>query len=349
MSEYHISNINYNDKRTLKQLDALLEKEGITRDKSIDYTAGLFDEDYNLVASGSCFENTLRCLAVDSSHQGEGLMNQLISHLIDFQFQRGNVHLFLYTKCDKAAIFADLGFREIARVDGKLVFMENKTSGFCSYLDNLKKESGDLSSPSAAIIMNANPFTKGHQYLVERASSSCEKLHLFVVSEDVSLFPFDVRFLLVKNGTSHIKNIIYHQTGSYMISNATFPSYFLKDSDTVIHSHARLDTEIFRHIADALNINHRFVGEEPFSQVTGIYNSVMKETLENAGITCSIIPRISSGNVPISASNVRSLIKENRLDDLKELLPATTYSYIISPAAQPVIQKIKAAENVIHH
>ncbi|MBT9779294.1 [citrate (pro-3S)-lyase] ligase [Clostridium sp. MCC353] len=349
MSEYTISRIDYKNKREMKQLDALLEKEGIERDKNLEYTAGLFDEDYQLAATGSCFFNTLRCLAVDSSHQGEGLLNQIISHLIEFQYGRGITNLFLYTKCATAKFFKDLGFYEIARVDGKVVFMENRRDGFSGYLNRLVMESQEPGPVTGAVVMNANPFTLGHQYLVETAAAACDVLHVFVVSEDVSLIPFSVRFQLVKEGTAHLSNVICHETGSYMISNATFPSYFLKDSDTVIRSHAKLDIEIFVKIARSLGITKRFVGEEPFSQVTGIYNEVMKEELEQNGLECRIIPRKENSGGAISASRVRLMIKENRLEELKQSVPETTYRYFISSQAEPVIKRIQSADEVVHY
>ncbi|MEG0565548.1 MAG: adenylyltransferase/cytidyltransferase family protein, partial [Hungatella sp.] len=181
------------------------------------------------------------------------------------------------------------GFYEIARVDGQVVFMENRRTGFADYLAHLQAESAAAiaalsklpTHPSSvgAVILNANPFTLGHQYLLETAAAACDLLHVFVVSEDVSLFPFSVRSQLVEKGSAHLKNVLYHQTGNYMISNATFPSYFLKDSDIVIRSHAKLDIEVFKQIARSLGITDRFIGEEPFSQVTGIYNQVMEEEL----------------------------------------------------------------------
>lgn len=349
MSEYTISRIDYKNKREIKQLDTLLEKEGIERDKNLEYTAGLFDEDYNLAATGSCFFNTLRCLAVDSAHQGEGLLNQVISHLIEFQYGRGVTDLFLYTKCATAKFFKDLGFYEIARVDGKVVFMENRRNGFSNYLDRLQTESPKPASVTGAIVMNANPFTLGHKYLVETAAAACELLHIFVVSEDVSLIPFSVRYQLVKEGTSHLTNVICHETGSYMISNATFPSYFLKDSHTVIRSHAKLDIEIFFKIAKSLGITTRFVGEEPFSQVTGIYNEVMKKELEQNGMECRIIPRKENSDGAISASKVRLMIKENRFEELKQLVPESTCQYFMSPQAEPVIKQIQEAKEVVHY
>lgn len=347
MSEYAVSQVYPSDKRTLARVDALLEREGIRRDENLDHICAIYDDDYDVIATGSCFGNTLRCFAVSSEHQGEGLLNQVITYLIDFQYRRGNTHLFLYTKINSAKFFGDLGFREIARVDGTLVFMENRASGFPSYIKRLEKSRRE--GASACVVMNANPFTLGHQYLVETAAARCDTLHLFIVSEDASLVPFDVRKKLVIAGTSHLKNVVCHDSGPYIISNATFPSYFLKDAAAVIEGHARLDIEVFKKIAAALGVTERFVGEEPTSQVTGIYNRIMCEQLPKAGIACTVVPRKQFGGAPISASTVRSLLKEGNFDALTDLLPATTLDYFRSGEAAPVLERIRASDNVVHY
>lgn len=357
MSDYNFSQIRPTDRRALRQMDELLKQEGIERDKNLDYSVGLFDEDYDLAATGSCFGNTLRCLAVSSDHQGEGLLNRVVSHLTEYQFGRGFTDLFLYTKCNTAKFFGDLGFYEIARVDGKVVFMENRKQGFSRYLDHLKEETNahlaaapvKPGSRIGAVIMNANPFTLGHQYLLEQASAQVDLLHVFIVSEDVSLVPLAVRERLVREGSAHLKNVVCHQTGPYMISNATFPSYFLKDSDTVIRSHAKLDIRVFLQIAQALGITSRFVGEEPFSQVTSIYNQVMKEDLLAAGIACTVFPRKSDSDGAISASAVRALIQKGDMAALEGKVPQTTYAYFASPEAGPVIGRIRNAGDVKHY
>jgi [citrate (pro-3S)-lyase] ligase len=118
MSDYFITQITASDKRGNRLVDELLTSEGIRRDGNLDYTCGMYDDEMNLIATGSCFGNTLRCMAVSHEHQGEGLMNSIVSHLIELQFSRGNTHLFLYTKCDSARFFGDLGFYEIARING---------------------------------------------------------------------------------------------------------------------------------------------------------------------------------------------------------------------------------------
>ena len=183
MSDYNISRIFQKDSFGNKKVDLLLEEEGIARDKNLDYTCGMYDDDMNIIATGSCFGNTLRCLAVSKEHQGEGLLNEIITHLINVQFERGNLHLFLYTKCDTAKFFGDLGFYEIARVEDQVVFMENRRTGFADYLDQLAV--GKIDAPkTAAIVVNANPFTLGHQYLIEKAAAENDALHIFIVSED---------------------------------------------------------------------------------------------------------------------------------------------------------------------
>ena len=349
MSEYMLSEIRSTDRRNIAKMEALLQKEGIERDKNLDYSVGLFDEEYQLAATGSCFRNTLRCMAVDSSHQGEGLLNQVVTHLIEHEYARGNIELFLYTKCNSAKFFHDLGFYEIARVEGKVVFMENRRTGFSGYLDGLKKTAFP-DGTSAAVVMNANPFTLGHQYLLEQAARENDHVHVFVVSEEASLVPFAVRYRLVQEGSAHLKNLIFHPTGSYIISNATFPSYFLKDAQTVIESHARLDIAVFIRIAEALSLTSRYVGEEPFSQVTSVYNRIMKEELEAAGIACRVIPRRTADDgTIISASTVRKAIQEDRLTEIRHFLPECTYRYFSSPEAAPVIAAIKKAADVIHY
>ena len=287
-------------------------------------------------------------MAVSHTHQGEGLMNSIVSHLIEVQFSRGNTHLFLYTKCDSARFFGDLGFYEIARINGQIVFMENKRTGFSGYLNSLEKQK-ESAPRVAALVMNANPFTLGHQYLVEKAASENDILHLFIVSEDASLVPFSVRKKLVMEGTAHLKNIRYHDSGPYIISNATFPSYFQKDEQAVIKSHAMLDLTVFTKIASALGINRRYVGEEPTSLVTGIYNQIMSEKLPENGIECVIVPRKENKGAVISASTVRQALKEENWPLLAELVPETTLNYFKSPDARPVIDKIQASENVIHY
>lgn len=347
MSEYALTQVSLSDKRMLAQVDALLVENGITRDANLDYICAMVDEENRVIATGSCFGATLRCFAVSQQHQGEGLLNEVVSHLMEYQMARGYTHLFLYTKIKSAKFFQSLGFYEIARVDGTLVFMENRRNGFPSYLSRLEKTARP--GVSGAIVMNANPFTLGHQYLVETAAGRCDTLHLFLLSEDASLVPFGVRKQLVQEGTAHLKNVVLHDSGPYIISNATFPSYFLKDDAAVIQGHAKMDLTIFVRIARALGVTVRFVGEEPTSQVTGLYNEIMAAQLPENGIDCVILPRKEILGKAISASTVRAALQAGDWQTLSQLVPQTTLDYFRSSEAEPVLRRIRSAEDVVHY
>ena len=343
-----ISPIYSNDKYSNSMILKLLNQEGIKRDRNLDYTCVAYDSDYNIIGTGSCFGNTLRCLAVSHEHQGEGLTNKIVSHLIQYQFDRGNFHLFIYTKYTTYHLFKDLGFYEIVRIKDQIVFMENKKNGFNDYLKELSKSKLNDNANAkkiAAIVMNANPFTLGHLYLIEKASKENDILHLFIVSEDKSIVPFNVRKKLIMEGTAHLKNIIYHDSGPYIISSATFPSYFQKDEKDVIESHANLDLEIFVKIAKALNINVRYVGEEPTSLVTGIYNKIMEKKLPENGIECFVVKRKEMDGNIISASEVRKKIKEGNIEGIKNMVPDSTYKFFISEEGKNVINKIKQLDD----
>ena len=311
MADYYISQIYPSDKRANDEVDALLISEGIRRDANLDYTCGMYDDEMHIIATGSCFGNTLRCFAVSHEHQGEGLMNSIVSHLIEFQFSRGNTHLFLYTKCNSAKFFGDLGFYEIARIDGQIVFMENRKTGFQNYLRTFAKDA----------------LPEGLT-----AETPTRKIAALVIK-----------------GTAHLKNICYHDSGPYIISNATFPSYFQKDENAVIESHAMLDLTVFTQIAKVLGITRRYVGEEPTSLVTGIYNRIMSEKLPEQGIECIVVSRKTCEDTPISASNVRLALQNGDYDTLSKLVPQTTLDYFKSPEAIPVIERIRQQENVIHY
>lgn len=331
-----------------RQVDHLLEKEGISRDKNLDYTCGMFDDDENLMATGSCFGNTMRCLAVSNEHQGEGLLNKIMSHLMEVQMMRGNTHLFLYTKVKSAKFMESLGFYEIARVGNDLVFMENRRKGFESFCDGMKREYAD-GKKIAGIVMNANPFTLGHQFLVEKAAAENDVVHLFVLSENAGPIPFSVRKRLVRDGVAHLKNVVCHDSGPYMISSATFPSYFIKDKDDVIRVQAELDIQVFCKIAKVLGIQRRYVGEEKKSRVTAIYNAVMKENLPKQGIVCIEIQRTERDGETVSASTVRQAIHDRDFDSVKNMVPDTTYAYFLSEEGAAVCRRIQAESNVIHY
>ena len=343
-----VSQVYKSDTRTMQKIQALLERVDITLDDHLDYTCAVFDDEGAPIATGSAFGATLRCFAVDPAHQGEGLLNEVITHLMENRMERGIFHLFVYTKPASARFFKDLGFAEIAEVPGFLVFLENRKNGFPDYLKRLAKKK--LPGQAAAIVMNANPFTLGHRYLVETAAKENDVLHLFLLSEDAGPIPAAVRHRLVREGVADLPNVVCHETGEYLISSATFPGYFLKSEEKILRTQARLDTALFVRIAKTLDVTARYVGHEPHSIVTGIYNEVLSEALPAQGIQCRILQRkeLPDGRV-ISASAVRQAIHDDRLADVAHMLPETTLNFFRSEEAAPIVAAIRAEQDVVHY
>lgn len=338
-----IRRIYKSEKRAMEEVVALLVQEGISLDENLDCTLGLYDDDGKLVATGSYYQNTLRCLAADRARQGEGLMATIVSRLVEELFSQGRQHLFVYTKRTAAQSIAALGFHEIAATN-EVVFLENRRTAFKDYLSGLSRPEV-TPKKVGAIVMNANPFSLGHQYLAETAAAACDVLHLFMVSEDVSAFPYKVREKLIIEGTKHLPNVYHHPTGPYLVSSATFPSYFIQESEALTLAQARLDARVFGRIAKELGITDRFVGDEPLSPATNLYNQAMGEELPREGIQLTVLKRKSDNGVePISATRIRRLLKEGQLEAVQPLVPATTFAFLQSEEGQKIAEKMREAK-----
>jgi [citrate (pro-3S)-lyase] ligase len=336
-----------------KSLQGFLERQGLTLDSDVEYSVVLKDNG-RIAASGSFSEKVLKCIAVDDEYKEKGLSARVVTHLVNEQYRRGRTHLFIYTKPQNTQVFSALGFYPLARVPEKVVLMENRRDGIKKYVESIAEESASFagasdtfaSNPSpdisGSIVVNCNPFTLGHKFLIEYAAARCKMLHVFVVWEDRSVFPAETRYQLVREGVAHLNNVTVHKGKDYIISNATFPSYFIKKYEELVETHARLDLEVFaQYIAPALSIKKRFVGKEPYCPVTSVYNKIMKQVLPSHGIEVEEIERITSSGDAISASRVRSLVADKRMNEVRKLVPHTTYEFLVSPEAEGIISKIR--------
>ncbi len=185
-------------------------------------------------------------------------------------------------------------------------------------------------SDVGAIVMNANPFTKGHRYLIEEALRHVEVLYVFVLEENKSAFSFEDRIAMVRLGTSDLENVFVVPSGRYIVSTATMPGYFKKETAPFVEADAVEDLELFGMIAAELNIKVRFAGEEPIDQFTNQYNESMRRLLPEYGVMFCEIPRKEMGGQVISASRVRRGMKENKIDELEDLVLEPVYEYIIN-------------------
>ncbi|WP_070000931.1 [citrate (pro-3S)-lyase] ligase [Cellulosilyticum sp. I15G10I2] len=342
-SQFAERSVLLNYKPEKDEVISFLKRQGLAFEEDIEYTMVLLDKE-KIIATGSLNDNVLKCIVVDDRYRNLGLMNKVVTHLIQEAYQNNQTHLFVYTKPANELQFNSLGFYTIEKTEDVLL-LENAKDGIVDFIRQLKKEKRQ-GEKIASIVVNCNPFTKGHRYLIETAAADNDWVHVFVVCEEKSVFPSQIRYELVKEGTRDLKNVSIHKGIDYIISSATFPSYFLKEDQDIVQIHARLDLNIFGlYIAKALEVNSRYIGEEPYCMVTKKYNEEMKKVLPTFGIDVHEIPRKEQGGEAVSASRVRKLLKEDDLAAIKKIVPPTTYNFLISKAALPIINKIKQIES----
>ena len=185
------------------------------------------------------------------------------------------------------------------------------------------------------VVMNCNPFTLGHRYLIEQAAKQVERLFVMVVREDCSLFVYAERKAMVEQGVAHLENVTVIDGSEYAISQATFPTYFLKRLDDAADTQMLLDLDLFRrHIAPALGATVRFVGTEPTDRLTRRYNQLMHEVLADVR---EIVRLEKEGNA-VSASRVRKAMEQGDMSTIRQLVPPTTLPYIIAHLATQALQ-----------
>jgi len=349
--EVHILDPKYDGMEEVKDF---LAKFDLYFEKDIEKTI-VVRNSKEILGTGSYSQNVIKDVAVDLNYQGQGILNTIISKLKKIINNEGYSKIFVYTQPANVEKFKYLGFKEITRLNKYPVFMENSIKGI-QYSINQKKEKvkktiyNKFGSDSlenydiASITVNCNPITNGHLYLIKKAAKENEIVIIFVLDEDLSLFPAEVRYNLVKKATSDIDNVIVVKAGEYMISHATFPNYFIgpDNEDERNRIFAELDAKIFaEYYAKFLKINSRYVGEEPYSPVTAAYNKALKKYLPKYNIDIKIIKRKKIKGKAISASTVRQYIRDDKMNKVKPLVPQTTYDYLESENSKQVIAKIK--------
>ena len=295
-------------------------------DPSIRFTVVLMEDD-EIAATGSLDGATIKCVAVSPRHQGEDLTARVLTARIQRAAQEGISHLMLYTKPRNQYLFAPLGFHPVIRTPDVLL-MENRRDGLSAFLGRLEKPLND-ETPVGCIVANCNPFTLGHRYLIETAAAECAWLHVFILSEDRGMFSPETRLQMARAGCSDLKNVLIHPSGPYMVSSATFPTYFLKEKARAEDIRCEMDVRLFgERIAPALGITRRYVGTEPGCAVTAQYNQTMKRLLPDYQVALIELDRKTASGGFISASRARELIAGSQTDELTELLPASTLRLI---------------------
>lgn len=365
-----IQTLNPTTPRQRQRIEAFLKRNGLRFD-DMHYYAAITDDDGEMIAGGGLKGNVIKCVAVDDAHKGEAIANTLISHLIAHANEEGHSNVMLFTKPKNRQLFESLSFRLLAEAP-EAVLMETGIGGINNMVEQLKKikEEGEVCkennqeckkeektnlnittpqhlNPSipqplttttplrGVVVMNCNPFTLGHRYLIEQAAKQVERLFVMVVREDCSLFAYAERKAMVEQGVAHLKNVTVIDGSEYAISQATFPTYFLKRLDDAADTQMLLDLDLFRrHIAPALGATVRFVGTEPTDRLTRRYNELMHEVLTDV----REISRLEKDGNAVSASRVRKAMEQGDMSTIRQLVPPTTLPYIIAHLATQALQ-----------
>lgn len=339
--------------RQRRQIEMFLQTNGLRYD-DVDYYAAIVDESSDeMIAGGGLKGSVIKCVAVADGHKGEAVANVIVSHLIAKANAEGCQCVKLYTKPDNRQLFESLSFRLIAE-SPNAILMETGVGGIEKYSEELRVKSEELRvkseelkndesvvsnarKPIGVIVMNANPFTLGHRFLVEQSSELVERLYVVVVREDCSMFSYNERKAMVSQGVRDIGNVVVVDGSDYAVSAATFPTYFLKQLSDATDTQIILDLDLYRRrIAPALGATIRFFGSEPTDPLTRRYNELMHQQLGEEHV--HEIQRKQQEGSAISASRVRKAMMEGCLWDAIQLVPPTTIPYIIGHLASMALQ-----------
>ena len=346
-----------------RRVEAFLAANGLRLAPLDRYVVVTRDEDGDeILAGGGLDGNIIKCVAVSESARSEGLMNILVSRLIAIAREEGRESVKAFTKPENEGIFKSLGFALIAS-SPNAILMENGRGGLPEYRKYLES----LARPgrNGAIVMNANPFTKGHRYLVEQAASLVDNLYVIVVREDRSRFPYAERKAMIDAGCAGLDNVIVCEGSDYAISAATFPTYFLKKLDDATDTQIALDLDLFvNHIAKPLGVTVRFAGSEPEDALTHRYNELMAEILPGTSVAVVRqdhqpdpelvkgsavrqarrpidfveIPRLEQNGNPISATSLRRALDKGNLKEAMEYIPKSTVPYLVADLAERALR-----------
>ncbi len=315
----------------------LIENCGLSFEPICDNLVGVF-ENFRLAGVGARDKNILKMLAIEPDHQGGGTLGELVSELTRLGYQAGYESFFVFTPPANMASFEALNFVPLI-VHPQAALLEFG-GGLTRYLQSHRH----LVRPgqNGAVVVNCNPFTLGHRYLIEEAAAQVDTLYVFVVREDRSAFPFDVRLRLVREGIKDLDNVVVLDSSHYAVSAVTFPAYFLKDAAGAGALQMELDLLLFaRHLAPFFNIERRFIGTEPYCRTTRHYSETMKRLLGPLGVETVQIERRQVDGQVISAFRVRDALRREAYETLRRLVPPSTLDYLLSEEAGEILEELR--------
>jgi [citrate (pro-3S)-lyase] ligase len=342
-------------------LARFLSPLGLELEADVELSA-VVEDNGQPIATASLAGDVIKCVGVLPEREGEGAAAKAVSTIMAEAQAKGRRRLFVYTRPGNKAIFENLGFHALAEVTAGLLagrqsegpagspgtsrtegvtLLENDAHAFETWATGIRRALPG-GKADCAVVVNCNPFTLGHRYLIEKAAADGATLLVLVLAGDRSSFPASVREALVRAGTADLANVVVASGGSYCVSGATFPAYYLKQKSAAAELQAALDATLFAsRIAPSFGIRTRFVGTEPYCELTSAYNRAMAVILPGYGVDMVAIPRKEQQGEAISASRVRQELREGRLDRACALVPPSTAAWLRSAEAIPILERIR--------
>ena len=323
--------------RDRTRAEELIKLSGLRFEKNYETLAGVFANG-DLVATAARERNILKMFAVRDDFQGGSILGELVTELVRSGYNAGHQSFFVFTPPRNVPSFQSLNFTPL--INHHMVSLLEYGNGLANYLD--KHRHLVHKGTNGAVVVNCNPFTLGHLYLIEEAAKRVDHLYIFVVREDRSIFPFDTRYKLVTEGVQHLRNVSVLDSSEYAVSGVTFPSYFLKTDDDAQTLQIELDLILFaKHIAPAFNICKRFIGTEPYCRTTRLYSEAMHHVLAPFGLETIQLQRKQHDDGEISAFRVREALRREAFETVRRLVPTTTFDYLRSREARGIMDNLR--------
>lgn len=335
--------VNKRNNFEIKEIWNYLQKHGVAYDNP--ETSVVVRDQGKIIGTGSLDAKVMKYFFLEDDYKGQGILAQIYNVLLTYLLDQGFTEHFIFTKPENYYIFKGIGLKKVIETE-KVLLLEGGFTSYKKWVKSIKEKLNPNALNRGAIVANCNPMTKGHKYLMDYAKSKVDELIIFVVEENRSVFPTEARYNIVKNEYKNEPKVLVVKGGNYIISQGTFPTYFLKKVDDTLDIYTELDAKIFsQRIAKDLDIDIRFVGDEPIDRLTAKYNEKLYKSTLGVKLRLEKIDRKEEMGSPISASRVRELIKEGKLEEAYSLLVDSTIEFLKSPEGKKIIKKIQESES----
>lgn len=261
--------VNLGDQKQFREVQDFLAQFDLTFDREVEYTLR-FRLDGKIVGTGSFAGNVLRNIALEKSLQGNGLVAEIVTALMQEQGRRGRFHYFIFTRTCTVNAFQKLGFTEIARAEPYVSLLEMGMGSVSAYCRQIERRAAQLEGERAAVILKGDPSSEKNRTCIQLVAEEEEAVLVFV---DPSYS--------VGEQIADLGNVCLVPANPYRITPEIYPTYFLPPKDHVV-SRVLLDADLFANqIASRLKITSCYV--------SGKEDRIMLDTLPSYGIPLHVL------------------------------------------------------------